>query len=79
MTRIVVEQRVSDDGVLRITLPLGAEEAARDMRVTVEPIDSKRTMSPEEWRAGILATAGAWQGEFEGPARLDAEEREPMS
>jgi hypothetical protein len=78
VTRIVVSQRVSDDGVLRIALPLGVETAARDMRVTIEPIDCKTQMSPEEWRAGILATAGGWQGEFERPPQLEPEEREPL-
>lgn len=47
-----------------MTLPLGVEEAGRDVRVTIEPVGPK-LVTPDEWRAGILATAGGWQGEFE--------------
>src|SRR5271165_4461019 len=36
MNRIVVEHRVREDGVLQLTLPLGAEGAGRDVQVTVE-------------------------------------------
>jgi hypothetical protein len=70
MTPIVIEQRVGNDGVLRISLPLGTAEADRDMRVTVEPVARNRTMTQEQWRSGILATAGCWQGDFERPAQL---------
>jgi hypothetical protein len=79
MNRIVVERRISDDGVLQLTLPLGADEAGRDVRVTVEPVGSNKEMTPEEWRAGVLATAGGWRGEFERPSPGEIEEREPLS
>jgi hypothetical protein len=79
MNRIVIEQRVSGDGVLQLTLPLGVEEADRDVRITVEPVGQKREMTLDEWRAGILATAGGWQGEFERPPQGKLEEREPLS
>ncbi len=79
MNRIVVERRVSDDGFLQLTLPLGADQAGRDVRVTVEPVRPKKEMTPEDWRAGILATAGGWQGEFERPPQGELEEREPLS
>ena len=79
MNRIVVERRVSDDGFLQLMLPLGTEEAGRNVRVTIEPVGTKRVMTPDEWRAGILATAGGWQGEFERPSAGILEEREPLS
>ena len=79
MNRIVVERRVSRDGILQLTLPLGADEAGRDVRVTVEPVGTKKETSPEEWRAGVLSTAGGWQGEFERLAQGELEEREPLS
>jgi hypothetical protein len=63
MTRIVVERRVDNDGLLQLTIPLGSEEAGRDVRVTIESVGSEKQMTQEEWRAGILATAGGWQGE----------------
>ena len=54
MNRIGIEQRVSGDGVLEFSLPLGDEEAGKRVRVTIEPVDNKKVMTPEEWRAGIL-------------------------
>ena len=79
MNRIVVERKVGDGGLLLFTLPLGASEAGQDVRVTIEPIDLKCVMTPEEWRTGILATAGTWQGEFERPPHGELEERDPLS
>ncbi len=79
MDRIVVEQRLSADGVLQLTLPLGADEAGRDVRITIDPVRPKKEITPEEWREGILATAGSWQGEFERPPQAELEEREPLS
>jgi hypothetical protein len=74
MNRIVVEQRVRDDGVLQFSLPLGADQSSREVRVTVESIGPKVGITPDEWRAGILATAGGWQGEFERPPQGKLEE-----
>lgn len=48
MNRIVVERRVSSDGVLQLTLALGRDEADRDVRVTLEPVSPKKEMTPEE-------------------------------
>jgi hypothetical protein len=79
MQRIVIEQRLSRGGVLELRLPLGEDQAGRDVRVTIEPLGSKGAMTQEEWRAGILATAGTWQGEFERPPLGKLEEREPLS
>jgi PIN domain len=56
MTPIVLTSKVGPDGVLHLTLPLTA--ADQDVRVTVEPIAPKKDMTPEEWRAFILSTAG---------------------
>jgi hypothetical protein len=78
MTRIVIESRVGGDGVLHLTLPLGLSEAGQDVRVTVEPI-SPASMSAEEWRQAVLATAGRWQGEFERPPQGEYEDRDPLS
>ena len=64
MNRIVVERRVSGDGVLQLVLPLGEAEAGKEVRITVEPVRSKLEITPDEWHAGIMATAGGWQGEF---------------
>ncbi len=77
MTPIVLTSKVGSDGVLHLKLPLTT--ADQDVRVTVEPIDPKKDMTPEEWRAFILSTAGSWQGEFERPEQGELEEREPLS
>ena len=79
MNRIVVERRVNDEGLLQILLSLGLEQAGRDVRVTVEPVGPNGTITPEEWRAGILATAGGWQGDLAFPKESDLEERDPLS
>jgi hypothetical protein len=57
---------------------LGVDEAGRDVRVTVEVVGPKKEMTPEDWRAGVLATAGGWQGEFERAPQGELEEREPL-
>jgi len=77
MTRIVVNSKVGPDGVLHLTLPLGAAEADQDVRVTVEPV-ARPSPTAEEWRRAVLATAGRWQGEFERPPQGELEEREPL-
>ena len=79
MKRIVVERRVNDEGLLQLNLPLGAEEAGRAVRITIETNVPEVEMTPSEWRAAILATAGGWEGEFERPTPGELEEREPLS
>ncbi len=79
MNRIVVERRVNKDGILELTLSLGSEGAGRDVRVTIDSVDPKEEMARDEWRAGILATAGGWQGEFARPSEGVAEVRDPLS
>jgi len=61
-----VKSTVSSDGVLHLALPIGMEEANKEVQVTVEaalPIP----VSQEAWQQLILSTAGKWQGEFERP------------
>jgi predicted RNase H-like HicB family nuclease len=70
MDRVEVNSRVGSDGVLRLSLPLPAADANRDVRVTVEPLDSSER-AKEDYRAFILRTAGAWQWDFERPATLE--------
>jgi hypothetical protein len=79
MQRIIVERRLGRGGVLELRLHLGEDQAGRDVRVTIEPLDPTRGMTPEEWRTGILATAGTWQGDFDSPPLGTLEERDPLS
>ena len=78
MNRMVVKSTVSSDGVLHLALPMGIDEANKEVQVTVEsalPVP----VSQEEWQELILSTAGKWQGEFERPEQGEYEEREPLS
>jgi hypothetical protein len=78
MNRIVVKSKVSSDGILHLALPVGREEADKEVQVTVEPL-SNAPIPQEEWGKLLLATAGKWQGEFERPEQGLLEEREPLS
>jgi hypothetical protein len=79
MNRIVVKSKVSSDGFLHLSLPVGVLEAEREVQVTVEPIGPETTMTREEWEDWVDAMAGSWQGEFERPPQGEFEEREPLS
>jgi hypothetical protein len=77
MNRMVVKSTVSSDGVLHLSLPLGIEEANKDVQVTVEPVISP-PMTDDEWRKAVLSLAGKWEGDFERPKQGEYEEREPL-
>ena len=78
MNRMVLKSTVSGDGVLRLALPVGIEEANKEMQVTVEPA-TPAPMSQEEWQKLVLSTGGKWQGDFLRPEQAVYEEREPLS
>ncbi len=78
MNRTIVKSMVGRDGILHLTLPVGLEEAGKEVQVTVEPAPPE-PVSQEEWRRVILSTAGKWQGEFERPELGEYEAREPLS
>jgi hypothetical protein len=75
--RVVITSTVGSDGVLHLSLPLGSNEANRQVQVTVEPVVVP-AMTPEEWRARVMETAGQWQGDFERPDQGEPEERDPL-
>ena len=79
MNRIVVKSKVSSDGILHLSLPVGLEEAENEVQVTVEPLAPRKPMTQEEWRAWVDSMAGTWQGDFERPPQGDYEDREPLS
>lgn len=78
MNRITLKSRVSEDGTLRLSLPLGAQEAGHDVQVTVEPFDVSPPMTSEAWQAWVTSMAGSWQGEFERSPQGDFEQRDPF-
>jgi hypothetical protein len=78
MNRVVVRSKVDADGVLRLIVPVGPEEAEREMQVTIEPL-AATPMTQEEWQQFIHSTAGSIddptfvrhpQGEYERRERL---------
>ena len=66
MDRMVVKSTVSSDGILHLALPVGIEDANREVQITVEPVPPV-PMSQEEWQKLVLSTGGKWQGEFQRP------------
>jgi hypothetical protein len=80
MNRIVLHPRVGADGVLHLTVPVGAADAGREVQVTIEASEPKLQTGPgrEEWRQFVLETAGAWQGELERPEQGDYEQRDEL-
>ncbi|HEY2909618.1 MAG TPA: hypothetical protein VGI99_05195 [Gemmataceae bacterium] len=75
MQRIVVQSRVGDDGILHLEGPMSADDANRDVTVTVEPT---ARLSPEEWARRVMENAGTWQGNFERPDQGELQERDPL-
>ena len=60
MNRMVLHSRVGSDGVLHITVPVGKEDADREVQVTIDPVrDGPLSMTQEEWRDFVQATAGS--------------------
>jgi hypothetical protein len=61
MTHIEFNSRVGSDGVLSICLPLGSNEANREVKVIVEPTDLSSMLSPsaqEPWSDFVKDMAG---------------------
>ena len=79
MNRIVMKSKVSSDGILHLSVPVGLEEAEKEVQVTVEPCAAKKPMTQQEWRDWVDSMAGSWQGEFERPPQGDYEQRAPLS
>lgn len=79
MNRIVVKSKVSSDGFLHLSLPIGVVEAEKEVKVTVEPIGTEPAMTRKEWQDWVDSMAGSWQGDFERPPQGQYEEREPLS
>jgi hypothetical protein len=76
----LVRSTVSDDGVLHLDVPVGAEEANREVQVTVESLRPGKAMTQEEWREFVLATGGSiTDPTFERPPQGVVEQRDPLS
>ena len=79
MDRMVVKSRVGGDGVLHLTLPVGVEEANKEVQITVEPLTPQKAMTQEEWEAWVDATAGSIPDPtFMRHPQGELEERDPF-
>jgi hypothetical protein len=77
----VVTTQVGPDGVLHLSLPLGAGGANRTVRVTVEPVDgpAPNTTDREAWLRFIARTAGSISDPtFERQPQGQLEERDSL-
>lgn len=79
MNRLVLKSRISSDGVLNLSVPVGLEEANQEVQVTVERAAVGQEMSQDVWRAWVESMAGSWQGDFTRPPQGQMEDREPLS
>jgi hypothetical protein len=78
MTRIVLQSRTGPDGTLHLDVPLGREQAGREVQVVIEPVPKRMTQA--EWAAWVQSMAGSiTDPTFERPPQLPLEEREPLS
>jgi hypothetical protein len=77
MNRMVVHSRIGADGVLHLTVPVGKEQADREVEITIAPVATP-VLTQEEWRQFVLSTAGAWQGELERPEQGKYEQRDEL-
>ncbi len=75
MSRLIVRSRVDADGVLRVEVPLGTDEADHEMQVTIESLPT--SLNPQaDYVAWLESLAGSWQGDFEPMPQGDPEERD---
>lgn len=58
MTRLEVKSRIGPDGVLDVKIPIGREEANREVLVTVEATNHPAA-NIDDWRRFIRQTAGS--------------------
>jgi hypothetical protein len=58
MNRIIMNSRIGADGILHVTVPVGAADANPEVQATIDPV-SLPLMTQEEWRNFVLATAGS--------------------
>jgi hypothetical protein len=79
MNRMVVKSRVGSDGVLHLALPVGMEEADKEVQVTVELTTPKKEMTQEEWEAWVDSMAGSiTDPTFIRHPQGELEERDPL-
>ncbi len=76
MSRIIVHAKTGPDGTLHLDVPLGPEQAGREVQVVIE--SAARPLTAAEYATWVRSMAGAWQGDFERPSQGEYEHREPL-
>lgn len=83
MSHVEITSRVDADGILRICIPLGADEANREVKVVVEPTSVSEAMQPHDqqsWREFIQTMAGCvTDPTFDRPNQGEYEQRSNLS
>jgi hypothetical protein len=59
MIPTTITSRVGADGILSLAIPLSQAAANEEVRITVEPLNPKPTMTHEEWAAWVKTMAGS--------------------
>ncbi|MDZ4849312.1 MAG: hypothetical protein SGI77_08455 [Pirellulaceae bacterium] len=60
MSSIEIRSKVDANGILNLSVPIGASNANREVKITVESLDeSETTMSSDEWSKFIREMAGS--------------------
>lgn len=80
MNRIVAQSRVGADGVLHVTVPVGAADANQEVQITIEPASAaaRQPLTQERWQSFLQSTAGAWQGDFDRSTQGEYEQRDEL-
>ncbi len=83
MSHVEITSRVDADGILRICIPLGADEANREVKVVVEPTSVSEAMQPHDqqsWREFVQTMAGCvTDPTFDRPNQGEYEQRSNLS
>jgi hypothetical protein len=77
MTRLIHYSRVDPDGILRLAIPVGVNEADREMQVTIESANHAPPRGPD-YMAWLDSVAGRWEGEFERMPQGSYETRDAL-
>jgi len=83
MTHIELRTKVGPDGILSLSVPVGLEEANREVKIVVESIEpglkKGSRMTQEEWKQFVAETAGSWKGDLERLEQGEYETRKELS
>jgi hypothetical protein len=79
MDAIQLQSRVGADGVLKLSLPLGPDDANRDVIVTIRSLPVSGTQPAQPWDVFLDETYGSCAGlGLERGPQWEYEAREPL-